>query len=235
MTNRVLDFYFDYLSPYAYFSWRQLQPLCQRYAVELHPHPVVFGKLLDHWGQLGPAEIPPKKTALYKYCYRYAQLHGFNFNPPNCHPFNPLPALRLSLAEVSQEQQPQLINALFEAGWSQGADLGSVATLTEILDAVGLDSIALLQEISTPVIKAALKQQTEQAIARGVFGVPTFIVDDELFWGNDQFEHLELFLQGNDPLDPESVEAMLARRRGIDRKVSVDRITKQWQTAQDKR
>ncbi|MEH6822541.1 MAG: 2-hydroxychromene-2-carboxylate isomerase [Motiliproteus sp.] len=226
MNHRVLDFYFDYLSPYAYFSWRKIQPLCQRYGVELRPHPVVFGKLLDHWGQLGPAEIPPKKTALYKYCYRYARQHGFEFNPPRYHPYNPLPALRLSLPDVCGEQQPQLISALFSAGWSQGADLSSVTKLTGILNAAGFDGASLLAAIETTEVKAGLRKETEQAIAQGVFGVPTFIIDGELFWGNDQLEHLELFIQGQDPLDRDRVDEMLARDRGIDRKSTVERMQK---------
>ncbi|MEH6473495.1 MAG: 2-hydroxychromene-2-carboxylate isomerase [Halopseudomonas sp.] len=224
MTARVLDFYFDYLSPYAYFSWRQLRPLCQRYGVELHPHPVVFGKLLDHWGQLGPAEIAPKKAALYKYCYRYATLHGFEFNPPRFHPYNPLPSLRLSLLELCGERQTELIDRLFCAAWSEGADLASTSELTAILNSAGFEADSLLAAIETPEAKQALQRETEQAIAQGVFGVPTFIVDGELFWGNDQLEHLEIFLQGNDPLDAERVEAMLARHRGIDRKKTAKRI-----------
>ncbi|MCV6590075.1 MAG: DsbA family protein [Marinobacterium sp.] len=82
---RTLHFYFDYLSPYACFSWRALQSLSESHDLILEAHPVVFGKLLDHWGQLGPAEVPPKKAALYRYCDRYAKLHGFAFNPPACH------------------------------------------------------------------------------------------------------------------------------------------------------
>ena len=217
MTTHEMDFYFDYLSPYAYFAWRQIQPLCQRYAVDLRPHPVVFGKLLDHWGQLGPAEIAPKKTALYKYCYRYAKLHGFKFNPPRVHPYNPLPSLRLSLPEVCGEHQPQLIDKLFCAGWSEGADLGSTTELAPILNSAELDATRLLAAIETQEVKDALQRETELAIDQGVFGVPTFIVGGELFWGNDQLEHIELFLQGKDPLEPECVEEMLARHRGIDR------------------
>lgn len=217
MTTPEMDFYFDYLSPYAYFAWRQIQPLCQRYTVNLRPHPVVFGKLLDHWGQLGPAEIAPKKIALYKYCYRYAKLHGFKFNPPRFHPFNPLPCLRLSLEEVCGEHQPQLIDSLFCAGWSEGADLGSKKELAPILNSAGVDATTLLAAIDTQEVKDALHRETELAIEQGVFGVPTCIVDGELFWGNDQLEHIELFLQGKDPLKPERLEEMLARPRGIDR------------------
>jgi len=217
MTTPDMDFYFDYLSPYAYFAWRKIQPLCQRYSVNLRPHPVVFGKLLDHWGQLGPAEIVPKKIALYKYCYRYAKLHGFNFNPPRFHPFNPLPCLRLSLPEVCGEHQSQLIDSLFFAGWSDGADLSSTKELEKILDSAGIDSASMLAAIETQEVKDALHRETELAIGQGVFGVPTCIVDGELFWGNDQLEHIELYLQGMDPLKPEYLEEMLARPRGIDR------------------
>ena len=224
MEKRQLHFYFDYLSPYAYFSWRMMAPLAEHYNLELVAHPVVFGKLLDHWGQLGPAEVPPKKAALYRYCDRYAKVGGFEFNPPACHPFNPLPALRLSLPEVAGEKQHDLISAIFEAGWSKGADLSGEADLREILERTGLNPDEMMAKIADDQIKARLKAETEQAIARGVFGVPTFIIDDELFWGNDQLEHIELFLQGHDPLDAERVEEMLARHRGIDRKAVSPRV-----------
>lgn len=226
MSVRSLDFYFDYISPYAYFSWRKIHELCGRYDIVLNAHPVVFGKLLDHWGQLGPAEVRPKKTALYKYCDRYAKLHDFEFNPPACHPYNPLPALRLSLPEVSGTEQHRVISAIFEAGWSKGSDLACRNTLADILDNLQLDSAALMASIETPDIKARLQQETETAISRDVFGVPTFIIDDELFWGNDQLEHIELYLQGNDPLDTERVQKMLARHRGIDRKSFIQRQVK---------
>jgi len=222
MTARTLHFYFDYLSPYAYFSWRALQPLCQRYQLQLIPHPVVFGKLLDHWGQLGPAEVVPKKAALYRYCYRYAALNGFEFNPPHCHPFNPLPALRLSLAEVSGDKQTALISAIFDAGWSQGADLSCVETLGKLAHNTGLGSATVLDSITRQDTKDLLHRETEQAIAQGVFGVPTFMIDDELFWGHDQLAHIELYLQGKDPLDPDKVDRMLNRARGIDRKAVRD-------------
>lgn len=224
MSNKTLDFYFDYISPYAYFSWRELQYLAEKYDLSVTPHPVVFGKLLDHWGQLGPAEVRPKKDALYRYCDRYARLHGFEFNPPACHPYNPLPALRLSLPEVcGVENQNRVISAIFNAGWSQGADLSCLETLGRLLDDLDLDSAALLQAINEPATKNSLIDSTQNALNRDVFGVPTFIIEDELFWGNDQLPHIELFLQGKDPLNRESVEKMLARHRGIDRKTFVSK------------
>jgi len=218
MKPKHVDFYFDYLSPYAYFAWRQIVPLCERAQVELRIHPVVFGKLLDHWGQRGPAEIPPKREFVYKYCYRYAHLHGFAFNPPKYHPFNPLHALRLSLREVSADHQRQVITAIFEAGWSQGQDIGEPSELVALVDALGLAGTQFVEQTATPAIKEALQHETQEAIARGVFGVPTMMVGEQLFWGNDQFEHIVLCLEDQDPLDQAKVAAMLARGRAVDRK-----------------
>ena len=72
---KELEFYFDYLSPYAYFAWHGLERLCQDQVIEVTFKPVVFGKLLDYWGQLGPAEIPPKREWLMRYCLFYARRH----------------------------------------------------------------------------------------------------------------------------------------------------------------
>ncbi len=218
---KTLDFYFDYLSPYAYFSWRKLADFCQEHNLELNPQPVVFGKLLDHWGQLGPAEIPPKREWLAKYCNRYAHLHGFEMNPPKYHPFNSLTALRLSLVEVCGEHQNKVINAIFEAGWAQGKDIGNPQVLSDILNGLSLNGEALCQQIQEANIKEILKQNTSDAIERGVFGVPTMIIGGQLFWGNDQFEHMTLYVTGNDPLEVDKVNASLKNERAIDRKAFV--------------
>lgn len=212
-----IKFYFDYISPYAYFAWRKLPALCEEYDLELEIHPVVFGKLLDHWGQLGPAEIPPKSRWLQSYCMRYAAQHGFEYNPPMYHPYNPLPSLRLSLSAVCGEQQSAIVSAIFEAGWSNGADLGDPAALLDLLKSTGINAGELLKRTVDPAIKDLLRQETESAIEAGVFGVPTMIIDDQLFWGNDQFEHMRLYLEGEDPLDPAKIAALGDRKRAIDR------------------
>ncbi|HAJ76830.1 MAG TPA: 2-hydroxychromene-2-carboxylate isomerase [Gammaproteobacteria bacterium] len=223
MKPSTLDFYFDYLSPFAFFAWRDIGKLCERNDLKLTPHPVVFGKLLDHWGQLGPAEIAPKQDWVSRYCLRYAGLHGFEYNPPKYHPFNPLPALRLSLVDVSGEQQLAVIQELFEAGWTRGEDLGDVDNLIALLEQAGIDTGGLKQKITDPDIKNALIAETSNAIAKGVFGVPTMIVTDQLFWGNDQFEHIQLLLDGNDPLHKEKLHNLKSRPRMIDRKKFIDK------------
>ena len=212
-----IHFYFDFISPYAYFAWRKLPALAKKYNRELEAHPVVFGKLLDKWGQLGPAEIPPKRNWLNEYCFRYAALNGFKYNPPKKHPFNPLAALRMSLKEVSGDDQLRVIDSIFEEGWSHGADLGDLSTLTSLLTRQSIDGETLSKKVSESEIKELLIDETTHAIEKGVFGVPTIIIDDNLFWGNDQMDHIELLLDGKDPLDRERLNDQ-ERPRAIDRK-----------------
>ena len=212
-----IHFYFDFISPYAYFAWRKLPTLAKKYNREIEAHPVVFGKLLDKWGQLGPAEIPPKRNWLNEYCLRYAALNGFKYNPPKKHPFNPLAALRMSLKEVSGDDQLRVIDSIFEEGWSHGADLGDLSTLTSLLTRQSIDGETLSKKVSESEIKELLIDETTYAIEKGVFGVPTIIIDDNLFWGNDQMDHIELMLDGKDPLDRERLNDQ-ERPRAIDRK-----------------
>ena len=218
MSSKSIHFYFDYISPYAYFAWRKLPSLAKKYNRVIDAHPVVFGKLLDKWGQLGPAEISPKRKWLHQYCLRYAALNGFEYNPPKNHPFNPLSALRMSLKEVSGIDQHRVIGTIFEGGWSRGEDLGDLPTLISIVEQQKIDGEHLSQQVSKPDVKNLLINETAMAIEMGVFGVPSIIIDGNLFWGNDQMEHIELLLAGKDPLDREKLNAQ-ERPRGIDRKV----------------
>src|SRR5882672_7703102 len=202
MATRRVDFYFDYLSGYAYFGWLRIQDVCAARGVELSIRPVLFAGLLDHWGTVGPAEVPPRRAWVYRDGFRYAALHGIALKCPKFHPFNPLPALRMSLAAVAGADQQRVVDAIFRAGWGKGIDLGSTVELVACLDAAALDGRALLARAETASAKEALRRETEEAIARGVFGVPTMISGDELFWGSDRIDHLELYLDGRDPLDP---------------------------------
>ena len=218
MPYKPIHFYFDFISPYAYFAWRNLPSLAEKYNRPIDAHPVVFGKLLDKWGQLGPAEILPKRKWLHQYCLRYAALNGFEYNPPKSHPFNPLAALRMSLKEVSGIDQHRVIDTIFEAGWCRGEDLGDLPTLVSLIEQQKIDGEYLSRQVSQPDVKKMLINETAMAIEKGVFGVPTIIIDGNLFWGNDQMEHIELLLAGNDPLDREKLNAQVARPRAIDRK-----------------
>ncbi len=210
----VLDFYFDYLSPYAYLASLELPGLCERHAVELRARPVLFAGLLGHWGQRGPAEIPPKGRHAFRDCLRYALLRDIPLRSPRQHPFRPLTALRVSLVEVSGADQLRVIRALFEYGWASGGDLGDDTEIEAALDSAGLDGKELVARAGEPASKEQLREETKAAVGRGVFGIPTMIVQGELFWGLDQLRYVELFLEGKDPLASVNVDERGAQGQG---------------------
>jgi 2-hydroxychromene-2-carboxylate isomerase len=196
---RSLDFYFDYLSPYAYLAACHVEALAARHGAALSFRPVLFPALLDHWGQRGPAEIAPKAVHVFRDCLRQARLRGIPFRSPRFHPFRSLSALRLTLA-VPDAERARAVRALFAHGWGRGGDLANDEELGQALTAAGLDGAALLEAARGAAVKQALRTETDAAIARGVFGIPTLAFEGELFWGFDQFPHVELALSGRDPL-----------------------------------
>jgi 2-hydroxychromene-2-carboxylate isomerase len=216
---KTVDFYFDYLSPFAYLASLAAPDVCARHGARLRFRPILFAGLLNHWGQKGPAEIPPKAVYAFRACLRYARLHSIPFRTPRFHPFRPLTALRATLAADPEQERPRAVRALFELGWGRGGDLEDASEIQAALTAAGLDGRALVDRTSTDAVKLLLRQETDAAIARGVFGIPTWGIDDELFWGLDQLEYVELFLQGRDPLADVDFAALIpqgasARRPG---------------------
>jgi 2-hydroxychromene-2-carboxylate isomerase len=122
--------------------------------------------------------------------------------PPVHHPFNPLLALRVSSLPLDPARRTALVDGLFRAVWVESLHASEPGVVARVADAAGLDGAALVAEAQAPEAKARLRRQTDDAIARGVFGVPSMEVRGELFWGYDDFPQLERFLAGRDPLDP---------------------------------
>ncbi len=204
MVSHTGTFYFDFISPYAFLAWRRLPALTQAHGLDLRLQPVLFAGMLNHYGQLGPAEVEPKRRFVFRQVFRRAHRLGIALRPPPGHPFNPLLALRVACINTDLPAQQQAIAALFEATWTRGTGIHTRERVVETLDAAGLDGAKLVTEATTPAIKARLRNATDQAIEHGVFGVPTVVVDDELFWGDDSIaDDLPPFLRGTDPLDHE--------------------------------
>ena len=178
---RQVDWYFDFISPFAYLQLCSFDRLPDDLAVAMKP--VLFAGLLGHWEHKGPAEIPAKRRQTYRYCHWLAGKRGIPFKVPPRHPFNPLAVLRLA---VALDAAPAAVRAIFHHIWGTGHDGQDPASLAGLAAALGVDDLARL--IGEPAVKQQLHANTDQAIRRGVFGVPTFAIDDELFWGEDVTE-----------------------------------------------
>ena len=200
-TSRGIRFLFDYLSHNAYLAWTQIHPLAERYGHSVEAVPVLFAGLLDAHGQLGPAEVPPKARWMAANVHRKAALLGVELVPPAVHPFNPLLSLRVSSLPMEETVRRRLVDGLFRAVWTAGRDVTEPAEVARIAAAAGLDGEAVVSEAGTREAKERLRRKTDEAIERGVFGVPTMLVGEELFFGYDDFPFLELYLADKDPLD----------------------------------
>ena len=195
MNAARLDWYFDFISPFAYLQWRRLRR--DHPEVALNPKPLLFAAILNHVGQLGPAEIPQKRRHTYRIVLWQARAAGIPLHFPPAHPFNPLPALRLCLAAPDRMQA---IDAIFAHIWEHGRLADSVEALADVAASLGIDDPAA---IARDEVKRELLANGEEAMALGVFGVPTLRVRDELFWGNDATDLALAYARGPDALDAE--------------------------------
>lgn len=182
-----VHWYFDFISPFAYLQLPRV--LALRARAKIVPVPIVFGAVLAHHGQLGPAEIPAKRAFTYRFVQWQADRAGIPLRFPPAHPFNPLAALRLCVAAGSGWDA---ISRLFDHFWREGASGGDAAELAEVAKAIGIADFAVAS--GADAVKAALRANTERAIAAGVFGVPTLAADGELFWGHDATAMFEAWL-----------------------------------------
>jgi 2-hydroxychromene-2-carboxylate isomerase len=194
----IVDWYFDFVSPFAYLQGERLESLPPRMSVR--PRPILFAALLDAHGQKGPAEIERKRAFTYRFVVWQARRLGIPLRFPHEHPFNPLPLLRLAIA---CDNDIAAIRRIFRFVWRDGRLPDLPIEWAELAHDLGMPDAQA--RIADPEVKAALKRNTDEAIARGVFGVPTLAVGGELFWGVDATDMaVDYAMAGERYGDPES-------------------------------
>jgi 2-hydroxychromene-2-carboxylate isomerase len=192
---------FDVISPFAYLAFARLAELSGRAQVECVP--VLLAGLLQHFGQLGPAEIPSKRRFTYRFALWRARRIGVPMRLPPAHPFNPLAALRLIIAAGSDQRAAGVVlDAVFRDG-RDVTDPAVIAELARVLEVT--DPQATLAD---PRVKQRLRDNTDWAAARGVFGVPTLVIGAELFWGHDAVDMALDYLQGPEAFQDAAMQAV---------------------------
>ena len=188
-----IDFYLDFISPYAHLAFEQLPEALEGLSVSVAYKPVLLGALLKHHGQLGPAEIPSKRSWTYRHVLWLGQAHGIPIEMPASHPYNPLPHLRLAVATGDDGSINRLAaETLFRHVWRGGEEAGDAARLAALTA-----QLQPKRDVNGDENKALLKRNTDEAVAQGVFGVPCYVVDGRLFWGFDGLAMLRAYLQGD--------------------------------------
>jgi 2-hydroxychromene-2-carboxylate isomerase len=203
------EWYFDFISPFAYLqleAFHRLPP-----AVEVTLQPVLFAALLTHWGHKGPAEIPQKRRFTYRFVQWRAEREGVPLKFPRAHPFNPIKALRLAIAAGNRIEA---VRTIFRHIWREGKSLDDAQEWKELCLKVGTtDADARINQAD---VKDELKRNGLRAVQAGLFGVPSFVIDGEIFWGADATDMVIDYLR--EPLRFNSGEfARIVDLPGIDR------------------
>ena len=212
MSIRRADWYFDLLSPFAYLQLVAHLPRL-RDKIEIVPRPIVLGALLAHWGQKGPAEIAPKRLHTYRLAQHRAAALGVPLRFPPVHPFNPIPASR---AIVACGGDWAAVETVFALVWRDGLDLSEPASLEAMARALHAPDLA--ERIATDAVKSALRANGEAALAAGVFGVPSFVLDGQVFWGEDATEMFEAYVADPGLFSAPEMARLESIRMGIARK-----------------
>ncbi len=197
MTSTIVEFYFDPVSPYAWLAMEQVDRIIDA-GGHIICRPILFAALLDASATKGPAEVPAKRAYVFRDVMRQAKRLNLPFRGPPCHPFNPLAALRAIHAIEGDAQRLALARHLLVAVWREGIDVADPDGLAGVLARSGFDANAVRAASATPEVKLRLRSDTQKAIDVGVFGVPTFRLHDELFWGADRVETVVWALKGGD-------------------------------------
>ena len=190
---KTITFWLDFISPYAYLAFEELPKALDGLSYRVEYRPVLFAGLLKHHGQLGPAEIPGKREWTYRQVLWLAHANGLPMQMPAAHPFNPLALLRLAIACGPNRY---VCETIYRHVWRGGLDAADPARLQALQQ-----QLAPPRDPNSDEVKTALKDATAEALAAGVFGVPSLVVDDKLFWGFDSLAMLRAYLQGDSWFD----------------------------------
>ncbi len=215
MPGRVVHFYFDPISPYAWLASKELARI-EAAGLAVECRPILFAALLNAHGQKGPAEIPAKRAYTFRDVLRLATQKGLKVEGPPTHPFNPLRALRVCIAVEGIRERQRFALALMDGAWAGGLDLTNTSVLAAIATNCGLDAATLLAQSELPDIKARLLEATQQAIQMGVFGVPSFVLDGQIYWGADRVDTLLWASQGH-WIDESQLDLVLSRQASAQR------------------
>jgi 2-hydroxychromene-2-carboxylate isomerase len=187
----TLDFWYEFASTYSYPAAMRVERLAAAAGVTVRWRPFLLGPIFFSQGwRDSPFNIyPVKGKYMWRDLERICDREGLKLAlPPAAFPQNGLKAARLALAGEADGWTPAFTRAVYGANFTQQKDIADDAVLGEILTSLGLDPAHAVAAANAPANKEKLKAQTEEAVARGLFGAPSFTVGDELFWGNDRLE-----------------------------------------------
>ena len=195
---KQVEFFFDIGSPFSHIAWRALPEIAERNGAEIVWRPILIGGVFKATGNSSPMTVPAKASYSIIDLQRWAEHYGVAFRMNPYFPINTLPLMRGATAMLMRgpEQLERYLDAIYPAMFEQPVNLGDVQEIGKVLARAGIDPMALMADIGTDAVKDKLRADTDEAVARGVFGAPTFFVGKDMFWGQDRLMFVEKALKG---------------------------------------
>lgn len=205
--SEYVEFFFDFGSPAAYLGYTQLPRIAERHGATIAWRPMLLGGVFQATGNRSPADVPSKSRWMNRDLQRWAQRYGTPFRHNPYFPINTLALMRGAVGlqrEADNATFLRYVDAIYRAMWVEGRDMADPTVVGSVLDGAGFDPEAFQHLTGDPQIKAALKTLTEDAVNRGVFGAPTFFVEEELIFGQDRLPFVDEALAGSASGDRDS-------------------------------
>jgi len=192
-----VEFWFDVGSPAAYLAWTQLPRMAQATGASVGYRPFLLGGVFQATGNRSPMEVVAKGRYMRDDLQRFARRYGVGFAHNPHFPINTLTLMRgaIGLQMREPERLPAYLDTVFQAIWVQGRNMNDPATVATVLQDAGFDAAQLQAIAADPAVKEQLKQVTQEAVQRGVFGAPTFFVGDQMYWGQDRLDFVQEAMQ----------------------------------------
>jgi len=184
---KQLEYFFDYGSPFSYLADTQIAGIVARTAAAVLYKPMLLGAVFKATGNRSPIEIPAKRKYMAEELARWAKRYGVPMKMNPHFPVNTLAMMRGAVAAQSAGRFPEYHQAMFRGMWVEGLNLSDPSVYETIMKGFGIDP----EKLRSEDVKAKLHANTDEAVARGVFGAPAFFVGQTLFWGNDRLDFVE--------------------------------------------
>ncbi len=194
--GKKVEFYYDFSSPYTYIASKRIERICEDNGAELLWKPFLLGGVFNEIGSVPAIEIDNKFRYLRRDFEQSAIYYGVEFKFPDFFPLNSVRSMRGAFAAQEKGKLVEYTHEMFRLYWTQSVDISKADILGEAVSKIGIETQWFVNRIAEQDIKDKLREETDIAIQRGVFGAPTMFVDDQMFWGNDRLDFLDRYLKG---------------------------------------
>ena len=186
---KSLDFYFDFVSPYSFLAHKEIKKLEKKNSVKAHYKPILLGGLHNLHGIKAPAFIPSKAKFMIRDCKLVAEKKKIKFKFNSYFPIKTVNLMRGVFIAREDEFESYYIDIIFESIWRDGLNMNDQNIVDKILKNTEINPKTFFLRASGQSVKNALRKKTDEAFEKGVFGAPTFLVNNKIFWGQDRLEY----------------------------------------------